>query len=272
MIKMGDDNHFADVSKMVAEELYPGGQKTYLNGSIKHNGISMNITQLQNELQKLADKRYAAFVQGYFKTGKGEYGEGDVFLGIKVPVMRSVIKKYDVTLPEIETLLKSEIHEYRYCAILALIKKYQKGQGTPYQKELFDFTLRHTARINNWDLVDTAAPSLIGSYLLDKDKSVLYSLAKSKNLWERRIAIVSTYAFIRKGWYEETLKIAELLLHDKHDLMHKAVGWMLREVGKRDLDVAESFLKKFHKIMPRTMLRYALERFETEKKECYMKG
>ena len=227
----------------------------------------MERNQLQDELQSIADTKYAAFVAGYFKTGKGDYGEGDVFLGIKVPVLQKIVKKYNLTLAEIEKLLESEVHEHRYCALLSLIKQYQNNKE---HKKVFDFVLEHTKHINNWDLVDTIAPQLIGPYLVDTDKSILYQLARSSNLWERRIAIVSTLAFIREEQYEDTLKIAELLLHDEHDLLHKAVGWMLREVGKRDQDVEEAFLAKHHKNMPRTMLRYAIERFSEEKRRSYL--
>lgn len=229
------------------------------------------LFNLKQELKNLANPKQAEVLQRFFKTGKGEYGEGDVFLGIRVPVQRKVAKQFkDLELLEIGELLNSEIHEERLVSLLILIEQYQKADEK-LKKKLYDFYLSNAKNINNWDLVDLSAPKIMGDYLLDKSRVILYKLAKSENLWEKRIAILSTFTFIRNNEYEDTLKIAEILLSDKHDLIHKAAGWMLREVGKKDQMVEEVFLKKFCKIMPRTMLRYSIERFDKGKKEFYMK-
>lgn len=228
------------------------------------------LTPLQHHLQKLANPEKALLYAQFFKTGKGEYGEGDKFLGIVVPEQRKAAQKYsNLSLPELQQLLSSKIHEYRLTALFTLLKKYQKATESE-KKELFDFYLHNTKNINNWDLVDSSAPYIVGTYLLDKDKSVLYQLARSTNLWEKRIAILSTQAFIRKGKFEDTLRIAEILLHDSHDLIHKAVGWMLREIGHRNQEAEEKFLRKHYQVMPRTMLRYAIEKFEEEKRKVYL--
>ena len=218
---------------------------------------------VQADLQKLGNKEKAAFVARYFKTGKGEYGEGDVFLGITVPAQRIVAKKYkDLSISEIEKLLHSQIHEHRLTGLMILARRNPS-------KEIYDFYLAHTDRINNWDLVDSSA-QIVGEYVLDKDRSILRTLAKSKSLWERRIAIVATHTFIKQKDFAMTFKVAELLMGDTHDLIHKAVGWMLREVGKRDQKAEEKFLQKHYKTMPRTMLRYAIERFSVSKRVFYM--
>ena len=218
---------------------------------------------VQADLQKLGNKEKAAFVARYFKTGKGEYGEGDVFLGITVPAQRIVAKKYkDLSISEIEKLLHSQIHEHRLTGFMILARRNPS-------KEIYDFYLAHTDRINNWDLVDSSA-QIVGEYVLDKDRSILRTLAKSKSLWERRIAIVATHTFIKQKDFAMTFKVAELLMGDTHDLIHKAVGWMLREVGKRDQKAEEKFLQKHYKTMPRTMLRYAIERFSVSKRVFYM--
>lgn len=230
-----------------------------------------DYNKLKKELVRKANPKQAKLLQRFFKTGKGEYGEGDVFLGIKVPVQREVVKKYkDLSMDEVEKLLRSKIHEHRLVALLILMDKFKKADDAG-KKRIFDFYLANTAHINNWDLVDLSCRDIVGEYLLDKKKDVLCKLACSKDLWERRISIISTAAFIRKGKFDDTLKLAELLLKDKHDLIHKAVGWMLREVGKKDQAAEEKFLKKHYKQMPRTMLRYAIERFDAKKKKFYMK-
>jgi len=234
----------------------------------------MSYREVKKELQKFSNTKQAKLLQRFFKTEKGEYGEGDVFLGIKVPIQRIVAKKYQhIPITEVGKLLHSKIHEHRLVALLILMGKYKKADGDAEKKKIFDFYLANTKHINNWDLVDLSCCDIIGGYLLDKKKdvNVLYKLAKSKDLWERRISIISTAAFIRKGKFDRTLKISGLLLKDKHDLIHKAVGWMLREVGKRNQLAEERFLKKHYKQMPRTMLRYAIERFSTNKKKFYMK-
>ena len=172
-------------------------------------------------------------------------------------------------MADLEKLLNSKIHEYRMSALLILIKQYEKGNESEKNK-IFNFYLRNTKNINNWDLVDISAPKIVGDYLLNKPRDVLYKLASSNNLWERRIAIISTFAFIRNNEFDDTLKIAEILLNDKHDLIHKAVGWMLREIGKRDQKIEEEFLKKYYSKMPRVMLRYAIEKFEEKKRKFYL--
>ena len=227
------------------------------------------LKQLIKELESLADSKQADMLQRFFKTGRGEYGEGDVFLGIKVPIQRAVARKYEgLKLEDIQKLLDSKIHDHRMIGLFILINLYQKNRN----KEIVDFYLANTKRVNNWDLVDLSCHQILGNWLLSKDRKVLYNLAKSENLWEKRIAIISTYAFIREKDFKDTLKISEILLNDKHDLIHKAVGWMLREVGKKDVGVLEVFLKKHYKKMPRTMLRYSIEKFPEELRQKYLKG
>lgn len=219
---------------------------------------------IQNDLQKAADPEKAQFLARYFKTGKGEYGEGDIFLGLTVPQVRTIAKKYkDLSLSDIQKLLKSKFHEYRLTALIILT--YKKNT-----KDIVTLYLRNTRYINNWDLVDLSARDIIGGYLIDKPRDILYRLAKSKNLWERRIAVLATFAFIKNKDFKDSFAIAEILLHDKYDLIHKAVGWMLREVGKIDQKAEEDFLKKHYQTMPRTMLRYAVERFTPDKRALYM--
>ena len=228
------------------------------------------LKQLKSELNKLANKKQALILASFFKAGPGEYGAGDVFLGIKAPAQRSVAKKYlDLSLPGIGKLLNSKIHEHRLIALLILLKRYGQA-GESSKKKFVDFYLQNTKNINNWDLVDLSGHYILGDYLLDRPRQILYQLAKSKNLWERRIAIISTFAFIRKNEFSDTLKIAEILLRDEHDLIHKAVGWMLREAGKRDQAVLERFLRRRRKTMPRVMLRYAIEKFSQEKRKFYL--
>ena len=221
---------------------------------------------IQEDLRKMANPEKAKVLQRFFKTGKGEYGEGDVFLGVTVPQTREVAKKYkDVGLGEVKKLLDSRIHEERLAGLLILVEKYKKDR-----KRIYEFYLKNTKAINNWDLVDLTSHEIVGDYLLDKDRRILYKLARSKNLWERRIAIVATHRFIRNNMFDDTLRISEILLDDEHDLIQKAVGWMLREVGKRDRKTEEKFLKTHYKKMPRTMLRYAIEKFDEKKKNFYM--
>ncbi|MFA5715506.1 MAG: DNA alkylation repair protein [Candidatus Paceibacterota bacterium] len=230
------------------------------------------MNRIKKELQKKGDKERAKALSRFFKTGKGQYGEGDVFLGIKVPIQREIVKMFkEVSLFEIQELIDDKIHECRLTGLLILVQKYKKAED---KKEIFDFYLKNAKKINNWDLVDLTAPNIVGDFLLDKKKEreILYSLAKSKNLWERRIAILSTFTFLREKEFKDVLEISKILLKDEHDLIHKAVGWMLRELGKRDKDVEVDFLKKYCKIMPRTMLRYAIEKFDSREREKYMKG
>lgn len=226
---------------------------------------------VRRELGRVADKEKVLVYASFFKTGRGEYGEGDKFLGVTVPKQRVIAKKYsDLALPEISLLLKSPTHEERLTALLILVAQYTKGNVVS-QKKIYDFYLAHTAQINNWDLVDSSAQYIVGGYLLKKDRKILYLLARSKSLWERRIAIIATWAFIREGDFCDTFAVAEILLSDKHDLIHKAIGWMLREVGKRDEAALEEFLVRHIKVLPRTTLRYAIERFGAQKRIRYLK-
>ena len=230
----------------------------------------MTLEKLKKDIQAYASPEKAKVLQRFFKTGPGQYGEGDVFLGLKVPEVRSIAKKYSqLSFNDLQELLDSEIHEHRLVALLILIIKYNKTED---KKEIIDFYLKNTQAVNNWDLVDLSADKLLGAYLFEKDKSLLYKLAKSDDLWEKRIAIISTFYFIKNNDFEDSLKISEILLNDKHDLIHKAVGWMLREVGKKDQEIEEKFLKKYYKTMPRTMLRYAIERFEEKKRKAYLRS
>lgn len=231
----------------------------------------MSILSVQNALRKMANPKQAALLQRFFKTGKGEYGEGDMFLGIKVPAQRKVVAEFkDLPLVEAKKLLVSRFHEHRLVALLILVKQFERGDAA-IRKKIFDLYLANARRVNNWDLVDLSAPNIVGVYLLDKPRAVLYKLVKSKSLWERRIAVLATFAFIREGDFQDALKIAHLLLRDPHDLIHKAVGWMLREVGKKDQKALEQFLKKYSRAMPRTMLRYAIEKFPEKKRQQYLR-
>lgn len=220
----------------------------------------MPPSAIHRELRALASPSRAAAVQRFFKTGSGEYGEGDRFLGISVRALRKVATSYrDLSLPAIANLLRSPWHEERLLALLILVRQY--GDGTPAQRDaIYRLYMRSTAFINNWDLVDASA-SIVGAHLHKRGRTRLRRLARSPSVWKRRIAIIATYSYIRRGEFHETLKIAVLLLNDPHDLIHKAVGWMLREVGKRNRGVEEAFLRKHARRMPRTMLRYAVERF-----------
>jgi 3-methyladenine DNA glycosylase AlkD len=230
----------------------------------------MMIDKIKNEIKKAGDPVRAKLSAGYFKTGKGDYGEGDIFLGLSVPQQRLIARKYlELPLSDIQQLLKSKIHEHRFTALVIMVMKY-KSAGKSEREKIYKLYLSNAKRINNWDLVDTSAPNIVGEHLVDKDRKILIKLAKSKNLWEKRIAVLSTFAFIRRDQYTEALYIAEILLQDKHDLIHKAVGWMLREVGKRSLNVEETFLKKHYKHMPRTALRYAIERMPRQKRLSYL--
>jgi 3-methyladenine DNA glycosylase AlkD len=228
------------------------------------------LEQIKKDLAQLGDPERAKNSRWFFKTGKGQYGEGDIFLGITVPEQRKIAKKYaDLSFDDLQELLKSKIHEHRFTALVLLISKYQKAEES-IKKEIFDFYLENSENINNWDLVDLSAPKIVGNYLLDKERSILYKLAKSDSLWERRISILSTFTFIYNNGFEDALNISEILLNDEHDLIHKAVGWALREIGKRDQNVEEQFLSKHYLHMPRTMLRYAIEKFDEKKRKKYL--
>lgn len=259
------------------------------------------LESLRKDLSKLKNPQKAQILQRFFKTGKGEYGEGDVFLGIIVPQSRAVARKYKgLSLFEIETILKSKIHEERLIALLILVENFKRG-GEKEKRRIYKFYLRNTKYINNWDLVDLSATQVVGEYLLshsgakhpatpvnlkpkaeeskldpspakpDQDDTLM-KLIKSNSVWERRIAIIATYAFVKNNQFDITLGIASILLDDKHDLIQKAVGWMLREVGKKDQLVEEVFLQKHYKKMPRTMLRYAIERFDEKLRKNYLLG
>jgi 3-methyladenine DNA glycosylase AlkD len=232
------------------------------------------LETLKAELRLLSNLKKAEGYQRFFKTGKGEYGEGDVFLGITTPMQKQLTRKYHfLSLEELQKLLDSHIHEHRGIALGMLVNKYKKANKNAIEKrKIFQFYLNNTHRINNWDLVDCSAYKILGEFLLEEKSDILRQLAKSSNLWERRIAIISTFTFIKKRNFGETLAIADMLLKDEHDLIHKAVGWMLREIGKKNQDVLEIFLKPRYKEMPRTMLRYAIERFDEEKRQKYLKG
>ena len=224
---------------------------------------------LSKALKEKANSEKAKIYQRFFKTAPGEYGEGDVFLGLTVPEIRAIAKQFStLSLKEIEKHLKSKYHEERLAALLILVHNYNKNQD----EKIVSFYLKNTKHVNNWDLVDLTAHKILGRSLLDKDRAILYKLSKSKDLWERRISIISTFAFIDLRQFKDALKISEILLKDPHDLIHKAVGWVLREIGKKDLKVLEKFLKKHYKNMPRTMLRYSIEKFPETKRQAYLKG
>ena len=234
----------------------------------------MKAVEVRKELKSMADPDKAAILQRFFKTGLGQYGEGDIFIGVMVPQSRKVAKKFSqLHLVEVKTLLYSRIHEERLVALLILVWRYSSALSRREEKEeIVKFYLDNIKQVNNWDLVDLSAPNILGVHLIYRDRRLLYRLARSENVWERRIAILATYPFIRNGDFSDTLKIAEMLLHDRHDLIHKAAGWMLREVGKRDAASEEAFLEKHFSVMPRTMLRYAIERLSESKRLRYKKN
>jgi 3-methyladenine DNA glycosylase AlkD len=234
--------------------------------------MSNNSDQILQELMGMADAERARHSQRFFKTGKGEYGQGDTFLGIKVPRLRALVKKYkQSTIQDALVLLHSEYHEARLTALLLMVYIYDHAHASE-KKQIYEDYLKNIAYINNWDLVDSSALQIVGHFLFDKDRSQLEKLARSKDLWERRVAIISSYYFIRQYEFQDTLTLAEILLHDKEDLIHKAVGWMLREVGNRSRPTEEAFLVKHYRTMPRTMLRYAIEKFPEDRRQAYLKG
>lgn len=256
------------LSAFVAIYSLPGG-----SGLGMSQLFTMKIQDIQKRLKKLGNKKYAAVSQRFFKTGPGEYGEGDVFIGIRVPVLRKLAKAYssELAVAEIAILLRSRIHEERLLALLLLVGLFSKGDDA-VRKSIYEMYLKNTKFVNNWDLVDTSAEHIVGAYLMGKNKAVLHRLAASGDLWERRISIMSTFHFIKRHEFSETLKISRMLLFDRQDLIHKATGWMLREVGKRHLQTEENFLKEHYNKMPRTMLRYAIEKFPEQKRQRYLKG
>jgi 3-methyladenine DNA glycosylase AlkD len=241
-------------------------------GHLRAKGVpyymKIQTRQLITKLKRLGDPEIAAHSQRFFKTGKGEYAEGDKFLGIRVPDLRKCVKEYrDIPLE----LLRSPFHEARLLALFILVAKYSSKDNTE-KGYIYKSYLSHTAYINNWDLVDCSAEHIVGAHLFNGDKGPIYRLAVSKGLWERRIAVMATFHFIKRNQFSDTLAIAGLLLMDPEDLIHKAVGWMLREVGKRDLRAEEKFLVKFYREMPRTMLRYAIEKLPEKKRQAFLKG
>lgn len=232
----------------------------------------MATIKLEQVLRELADPAIAEHSQRFFKTGKGEYGEGDLFLGVRVPVIRREVKKYkDVPLQQVKALLKSAYHEERLFALLLLVDKYSRGSAEQKQT-IYELYLASTRYINNWDLVDSSAHKIVGVHLLDRDRKQLHTLCHSDNLWERRIAVIATMQFVANSQFEDTMKISECLLEDEEDLIHKAVGWLLREIGKKDVSVEKAFLKKHYMNMPRTMLRYAIEKFSEKERKAYLDG
>ncbi|PJC28644.1 DNA alkylation repair protein [Candidatus Shapirobacteria bacterium CG_4_9_14_0_2_um_filter_40_11] len=233
-----------------------------------------DLKNLKNDLRSFQRLEKAKILMRFFKTGKGEYGEGDEFLGLMTDETRSVAKKYfDLPLADISKLLASKLHEERVVAVMILAKRLNKADLSG-KKEIYDFYFENISGINNWDLVDSSAPIIVGGYLYlsGETREVLYKLVKSNNLWKKRIAMMATFYFIKERDFSDALKIAEILVNDSHDLIHKAVGWMLREVGNRDIGTEEKFLEKYYKQMPRTMLRYAIEKFPEEKRQKCLKG
>lgn len=230
----------------------------------------MKYEDVVKEIKKYSSKEKAKTSQWFFKTEKGQYGFGDVFVGLTVPEMRIVSKKFnEIDLVQVQKLLNSKIHEERFIGLTIMDLKFSKANNL-LKKKIVDLYIKNTNNINNWDLVDTSASYILGQYLLDKKRDILYKLSKSKSLWERRISIIATYRFIKEGQFKDTLAISKNLLNDKEDLIHKAVGWMLREVGKKDEKVLIKFLTDNISILPRTTLRYAIERFDDIRRKKFL--
>jgi len=236
----------------------------------------MKAAELRSELDSKGNPEKASHQMRFFKCGPGGYAEGDIFIGVSVPLQRKLAKKYrDLPLPEVEVLLSSDIHEHRQYALFILVASLRSARCPSDRKQdIVELYLRNTRRVNNWDLVDSSAHHILGPWMLEnpEKREILYCLAQSDNLWEQRIAILTTFAFLRAGQFDDTFAIADLLFHHPHDLIHKAVGWMLREVGNRDRSAEEGFLRSRYKSMPRTMLRYAIEKFPEELRQMYLKG
>ncbi len=230
--------------------------------------------KIQKELIALANPQKAIQLMRFFKCGPGQYGAGDIFIGLTVPEIRNIAKIYfkQVNFESIEFLMTSIYHEVRLTALLILTYRIAKAVDESARQQIVEFYIKHIDYVNNWDLVDLSADKILGEYLYDKDRAMLYDFARSNHLWKERISIISTYNFIKKGDYRDTLSIAAILLNHKHDLIHKAVGWMLREIGKRELNTGLFFLNKYYKAMPRTMLRYAIEKFDESLRLKYLKG
>jgi len=232
----------------------------------------MTLNAIQSKLAALADDQRAGIQMRFFKTGPGEYGEGDRFIGVRVPELRRLSRLYrELDLRAVESLLHSNIHEERHLALFIMVLQFQKGDSRR-RRRIYDLYLASLKFINNWDLVDCSAEHIVGGWLETRKKNRLDALARSADLWHRRVAMLATFHYIKKGHFDDALRLAEQLLADSHDLIHKAVGWMLREIGKRDLVIEEAFLKKHYQAMPRTMLRYAIEKIPEAKRQAYLKG
>lgn len=239
---------------------------------MRNPAATLKAAAIRDKLRARANPASVPILQSFFKTGPGQYGEGDIFIGVKVPGVRAVCQECaGVPLKEIDIVLRSRVHEERLLALLMLVDRFERGDDTERRK-IYDFYLGRTAFINNWDLVDSSAAQIVGAWLRGRSKAPLTRLARSKSVWERRIAIVATFDDLRDGEVGETFRIADLLLHDEHDLIHKAVGWLLREAGKRDGAAERAFLKSRYKAMPRTMLSYAIERFPEVERRKYLTG
>jgi len=233
--------------------------------------IKISSTHVINKLKKIASKEKKIILQRFFKTGAGQYGEGDLFLGVTVPQQRALAKEFiQLPLNEVEKMLASKYHEVRLTGLLILVLKYQKAELEKEKKAIFDFYIKHLLAVNNWDLVDVTTPNIVGDYLFKKPKNILYKLAKSKNLWQRRVSMLASFAFIKNHDFVDALKLAKIHLKDGHDLMHKAVGWMLREIGKRNVNVLRKFLDDNISNLARTTLRYAIEHFSEQERKKYL--
>jgi len=232
------------------------------------------IEQIKQELQKYSNPEKAEFLLKYFQVKPGGYGEGDILWGITVPDQRRVARKFyrQICLAELEALLRDPIHECRFTALAMAVSKFKRAKSEAERREIVELYLGAADFINNWDLVDTSAPNILGAYLYDRDRSVLWELARSGHLWRQRIAVLATQYFISKGDFADTLRLAEFFLDHEHDLMHKAVGWMLREIGKRDFETEYAFLQEHYRRMPRTMLRYAIEKFDPDLRKAFLNG
>jgi len=253
-------------------KLKPYKPEIYKSSKLK-NKIFMKFEDIAREINKNRNKEKALVLASFFKTGRGQYGEGDKFLGLMMPIQREIAKKFiGIDLIEIEQMLKSEYHDFRMIGLLILTYQYEKAD-MGLRKRIYQFYFKNLKAVNNWDLVDLTVPNIVGRYLWESEmnREILYDLAKSKNLWKRRIAILATFYFLKNKDFKDTLKIAEILLQDREDLIHKATGWMLREMGKRELLALSKFLDKYASVMPRTMLRYSIEKLPREKQLHYMK-
>ncbi|GAA0880416.1 DNA alkylation repair protein [Algoriphagus jejuensis] len=236
--------------------------------------MSILTEQIIESLRDKAIPEKAEFFPRFFKSGPGEYGEGDLFLGVKVPDQRRIAKQFykEIGLDELSELIQDPYHEVRLTGLIALVYRYQKLKAEFDQKQLVDFYLSHLEWVNSWDLVDTTSHAILGHYYLHRDKQLFYDLAGSHDLWRQRVAMISSFFWIKKGEFADALALAEILKDHPHDLMHKAVGWMLREIGNRDFELEMDFLKKHYQTMPRTALRYAIEKFPEELRQDFLKG